>query len=75
MLSRSCPSATQSVQWGLLPATARRHTCCAAISKSILDYDELNGQADKQFSYRRDELVGQQLKSIIPEDFAERLNG
>jgi hypothetical protein len=40
-----------------------------------LDYDELNGQADKQFSYRRDELVGQQLKSIIPEDFAERLNG
>ena len=33
----------------------------------------LNVQAEKQFGYRRDELLGQNVKSIIPEGFAERL--
>ena len=33
----------------------------------------LNAQAERQFGYRRDELVGQQVKVIIPEGFAERL--
>ena len=33
----------------------------------------LNVQAENQFGYRRDELVGQQVTSIIPVGFAERL--
>src|SRR6202047_787759 len=33
----------------------------------------LNVQVEKQFGYRRDELVGKKVKNIIPEGFAERL--
>ena len=33
----------------------------------------LNIQAERQFGYRRDELLGQKVKTIIPEGFAERL--
>src|SRR6185369_4427042 len=33
----------------------------------------LNAQAEKQFGYNRNELLGQAVKNIIPEGFAERL--
>ncbi len=33
----------------------------------------LNAQAEKQFGYRRDELLGQQVTQLIPEGFAERI--
>jgi PAS domain S-box-containing protein len=33
----------------------------------------LNAQAQRTFGYRRDELVGQQVRNIIPTGFAERL--
>src|SRR5687768_16937711 len=33
----------------------------------------LNVQAEKQFGYSRDELVGQKVTNIIPVGFAERL--
>jgi PAS domain S-box-containing protein len=33
----------------------------------------LNVQAETQFGYRRDELLGRKVKSIIPEGFAERI--
>ena len=33
----------------------------------------VNVQAEKQFGYHRDELVGKEVGGIIPEGFAERL--
>jgi PAS domain S-box-containing protein len=43
------------------------------VVNQIGDIVLLNLQAEKQFGYRRDELLGQKVTSIIPEGFAERL--
>jgi PAS domain S-box-containing protein len=43
------------------------------VVNQIGDIVLLNVQAERQFGYRRDELVGQKVKNIIPEGFAERL--
>ncbi|MGK2856301.1 MAG: PAS domain-containing sensor histidine kinase [Thermoanaerobaculia bacterium] len=54
---------------GLLEAAPDAMVVVDQLGKIVL----LNVQAENQFGYRRDELVGQQVKNIIPEGFAERL--
>jgi PAS domain S-box-containing protein len=54
---------------GLLEAAPDAMVVVNAAGEIVL----LNLQAEKRFGYRRDELVGQKVKSIIPQGFAERL--
>jgi PAS domain S-box-containing protein len=54
---------------GLLEASPDAMVVVSANGEIVL----LNAQAEKQFAYRRDELLGQDVKRIIPEGFAERL--
>ena len=54
---------------GLLEAAPDAMVVVNQTGKIVL----LNVQAEKQFGYRRDELVGQQVTKIIPKGFAERL--
>ena len=54
---------------GLLEAAPDAMVVVNQYGKIVL----LNVQAEKQFGYRRDELVGQPVTNIIPEGFAERL--
>ena len=54
---------------GLLEAAPDAMVVVNAAGEIVL----LNVQAEKQFGYSRDELVGQQVKNIIPDGFAERL--
>lgn len=54
---------------GLLEAAPDAMVVVNQASEIVL----LNVQAEKQFGYRRDELLGQPVKAIIPDGFAERL--
>jgi PAS domain S-box-containing protein len=54
---------------GLLEAAPDAMVVVNHVGKIVL----LNVRAEKQFRYHRDELVGQKVKDIIPEGFAERL--
>jgi len=54
---------------GLLEAAPDAMVVVNAAGEIVL----LNVQAEKQFGYSRNELVGQQVKNIVPEGFAERL--
>jgi PAS domain S-box-containing protein len=54
---------------GLLEAAPDAMVVVNQVGEIVL----LNVQAQKQFGYHSDELVGQQVKHIIPEGFAERL--
>src|ERR1700722_2565768 len=54
---------------GLLEAAPDAMVVVNVSGKIVL----LNVRAEKEFGYRRDELVGQQVKNIIPQGFAERI--
>jgi PAS domain S-box-containing protein len=54
---------------GLLEAAPDAMVVVNEVGEIVL----LNVQAEKRFGYSRDELVGQKVKNIIPEGFAERL--
>ena len=54
---------------GLLEAAPDAMVVVNQVGEIVL----LNLQAEKQFGYRRDELLGQKVRNIIPEGFAERL--
>jgi len=63
-----------SMEWaakyrGLMEAAPDAMVVVNAAGEIVL----LNLQAEKQFGYRRDELIGQRVKNIIPSGFAERL--
>jgi PAS domain S-box-containing protein len=60
---------TEAKYRGLLEAAPDAMVVVNAAGKIVL----LNVQAEKQFGYRRDELLGQMVGSIIPAGFAERL--
>jgi PAS domain S-box-containing protein len=54
---------------GLLEAAPDAMVVVNEVGEIVL----LNVQAENQFGYKRDELLGQQVKNIIPDGFAERL--
>ena len=66
-LRRTC--AVEARYRGLLEAAPDAMVVVNQAGEIVL----LNVQAEKQFGYSRDELVGQKVTNIIPEGFAERL--
>jgi PAS domain S-box-containing protein len=61
--------ASEAKYRGLLEAAPDAMVVVDGVGRIVL----LNLQAEKQFGYRRDELVGKRVTDIIPEGFAERL--
>ena len=59
--------------WGEVPRTVGGGSGCHGHCEPGREIVLLNVQAEKQFGFRHDELVGQKIKKIIPEGFAERL--
>ena len=72
-------SASEGRVRGLLEAEAKYSALLEAAPDAMVVVNQageivlLNLQAEKQFGYYRDELLGQQVTNIIPEGFAERL--
>ena len=67
--SHDLSESTESRYRGLLEAAPDAMVVVNQDGRIVL----LNLQAEKQLGYRRDELVGQPVTTIIPEGFAERL--
>jgi PAS domain S-box-containing protein len=63
------PTASEAKYRGLLEAAPDAMVVVNQVGEIVL----LNVQAEKQFGYHRDELLGQAVTNIIPEGFAERL--
>jgi len=72
-------SVRKAAEKHLVQMEARYRGLLEAAPDAIIIVDEagkivlLNLQAEKQFGYDRNELLGQKIKNIIPEGFAERL--
>jgi PAS domain S-box-containing protein len=72
--SESCRDLTEHIE-----SEARYRALLEAAPDGMVVVNEdgeiilLNAQAEKQFGYRRDELLGQKVTNIIPKGFAERL--
>jgi len=63
------PQAAEAKYRGLLEAAPDAMVVVNQAGEIVL----VNVQAERQFGYRRDELLGQKVKNIIPQGFAERL--
>ncbi len=69
----------KAAELNLVQMEARYRGLLEAAPDAMVVVDEdgeivlVNAQAEKQFGYRRDELIGQKVTSIIPQGFAERL--
>ncbi len=69
----------KAAELNLVQMEARYRGLLEAAPDAMVVVDEdgdiilVNAQTEKQFGYRRDELIGQKVTSIIPHGFAERL--
>lgn len=72
-------STDKAAEGHLAQAKEQYHALLEAAPDAMVVVDQsgkivlVNVQAEKQFGYRRDELLGQPVTNIIPEGFAERL--